>query len=99
MNERIVNIYSFETKTGIISYIYSSKKPQDDLGFDYYILTNNEKEEPVRYEANNALKILQNNNMQITPIQRDSLEYAIFLSKLSQATKTSEKKEEVLSRK
>lgn len=98
MNEKIVNVYKFESEKGIHSYIYSLKKQDDFLGFDYYILTKN-NDKPIIYEATNTIEILQSNNVNLIPIDKKDKEFTIFLKELLTVINNTQKKEEIPSRK
>ena len=40
MSEKVVNVYEFELENKKQFFMYSVKKEEDSLGFNYYILTN-----------------------------------------------------------
>lgn len=82
MIEKIVNIYSFKSEKGINSYIYSLAKPNDNLGYDYYLLTKKENNEPFIHEASNAITLLYNTGVKLIPITKDTPEYKEFLTEL-----------------
>ena len=97
MSEKIVNVYKFKLGENLDSYIYSLRKENDFLGFDYYVLSTNKENKPTIYEANNTIKLLHSNNVNILPIEKNKEEYKRFLETLSQAINN--KKEEKLVRK
>ena len=99
MNEKIVNVYELKSDLKQKSYIYSLRKQEDYLGFDYYILSKNEENMPFIIEADNPLNLLQNSNVNLVPITKDSQEYETFINELSLALNTTETKESILSRK
>lgn len=99
MNEIIENIYTFKSEQGTSSYIYSLRKEEDYLGYDYYFLTKDPNNNPIIYETINPIFFLQNNQLNIIPIQKNTVEYKEFLNELSIAKNNIPKKEEVLSRK
>lgn len=100
-NEKIIKIYRFESPNQTTSYIFSSMNPKDYLRFRYHILTQNQENEPIIYEANNTIELLQKNKINLISIPKDqeNPEYQIFLTKLSEVTDKRKKKEEVFSRK
>lgn len=98
MNEKILNVYKFQTDNNQKSYVYTLKKDDDNLGFDYFILAKTSEETTI-YEAKNALKVFQNNNIELIPIRKNTKEYEIFLLELQSYLKNNEKKEAVISRK
>lgn len=97
MEEKIMNVYKFELDENLQSYIYSVKKDNDFLGFDYYVLSKNKKNEINIYEATNTIKLLHSNNINLIPISKFEDEYNIFITDLSKAMNN--KKEETLIRK
>ena len=99
MDERILNVYEFKSNKSKQSYIYSVRKEEDNLGYKYYILTENNNNEKIIYEADNTLNILQSNNIELTPIKKDTQKYKDFLIKLLSVLNKNIKKEEVLNRK
>lgn len=99
MNEKISNVYEFESEPNKISYIYSLKQNKDYLGFNYYILTKDENSEPIICEAGNTLEILQTNNANLIPITKNSTRYKKFLLELTKGLNNMQKKEKVTSRK
>lgn len=99
MNEKIVNVYELKSEFEKESYIYSLKKKEDYLGFNYYILMKDENNEITIIETENPLKILQNNDVNLIPITKDNPKYQIFLSELLLGLNNIEKKEGALSRK
>ena len=84
MNKEIMNVYEFETKNNTKSYIYSLEKKEEDLNFKYYILTKDDNLESTIYEANNTLNMLQLNNIQLIPIEKNSPSYQKFLEELQE---------------
>lgn len=96
MIEKIVNIYSLKLDNRKSSYIYSLKKNDDYLGFEYYILTKNKKEEPIIYEITDIITLLQSANISLTPINKNSPnpEYQMFLNELSIALNNQQIKKE-----
>lgn len=90
MSEKIENIYKFESEEGQFSYIYSLKKQNDFLGFDYYILST-KNNEPIIYEANNTIDLLQSNNINLIPIKRNTEEFKVFLHDLLTAISNNQK--------
>lgn len=99
MSEKILNVYEFQSDTNEISYIYSTKKKKDYLGFDYYILSKDDNLEPTIYEAGNTLDLLQSNDIKLIPITKDSLQYQKFLLELNRGLNNIQKKEKATSRK
>lgn len=98
MSEKVVNVYEFQSENGGDSFIYSVKKAEDPLGFNYYILAKNETNEPVIYHAGNTVKTLQANGIHLTPIPKNTEKYKLFLKELLEAL-NNQKKERSLSRK
>lgn len=96
MSEIIENIYTFKSEQGIDSYVYSLKKSDDHLGYDYYFLTKDENDNQIIYEAINPLIFLQNNKLNIIPIKKNTSEYEKFLKELENAMNI--KNKEVLNR-
>lgn len=94
MIEKIVNIYSLKLDNRKSSYIYSLKKNDDYLGFEYYILTKNKKEEPIIYEITDIITLLQSANISLTPINKNSPKYQMFLKELSIALNNQQIKKE-----
>lgn len=84
MNKEIMNVYEFKTKNNTKSYIYSLEKKEEDLNFKYYILTKDDNLESTIYEANNTLNMLQLNNIQLIPIEKNSPSYQKFLEELQE---------------
>ena len=99
MIEKIVNIYMFKSEKGKNSYIYSLKKTNDDLGFDYHLLTKEEDNKPVICDATNAINILHSNRINLTPITNNTPEYKVFLTELLIAIDNKYSKEKVPNRK
>ena len=100
MSKKIINIYKFKSETGIDSYIYSTRKTTDNLGYNYYLLTRDENNIPTIYETVNTIKLLHSNELNLKPIdEKNSEEYKKFLSEFLVAINTPKEKEEVLSRK
>jgi len=99
MSEKIENVYEFKTETGMLSYMYSLKKQEDYLGFDYYVLTKNEKNEAIIVKTGNPISILQNSGIDLSPIEKDNPKYHIFLSELLDAMNPPKEKETISSRK
>lgn len=98
MSEIIENIYYFITKEGTKSYIYSLKKLNDPLGYDYYLLTKDNDNNAVIYETINVLSFLQNNRLNIIPVKKGTEEYEEVLEKISTIMSNNEKIE-VMNRK
>lgn len=98
MNEKIVNIYEILLENSKQSFVYSIKKQDDSLGFNYYILTKNDSNEPVIYDAGNTIKTLQANKIHLNPVNRDTEKYNLFLKELLIAL-NNKPKEKPLSRK
>ena len=98
MSEIIENIYSFKTNEGKKSYIYSLKKLDDPLGYEYYLLTKDKENNSVIYETINVLSFLQNNRLNIAPVKKDTEEYENVLEEISTIMNKS-KKIEVMNRK
>lgn len=99
MEEKVVNVYEFKLENGKESYIYSSNKQSDSLRFNYYILTRDENDEPIVYDAGNTIKTLQNNKINLIPIEKENKKYKVFLSELLSALNNIEKKKATLNRK
>lgn len=98
MSEIIENIYSFKTNEGKKSYIYSLKKINDPLGYDYYLLTKDKDNNSVIYETINVLRFLQNNGLNIEPVKKNTEEYEDVLEEISVLMNKNEKIE-VMNRK
>ena len=93
MNKKIVNVFELKTEEAEKrSYIYSIKDQDDYLGFDYYILTKNENNEPTIIETEDPLNLLNNNNVNLVPISQDNPKYQEFILELSIAQQNQEKK-------
>ncbi len=95
MNDKIVNVYKLKLLEGQDSFIYSLKKTNDPLGFQYYILIKNEKNEPMIYDAGNAIKILQNQGTYLIPVKKEEAQYEQFLSELLYALNQNQKESQL----
>lgn len=98
MSEKIINIYKFRTKNGQESYIYSLKENDDYLKYDYYLLSENEYGELEIKPSANTINLLQNNEINLTPIKKNNPEYEVFIQKLLATLQKEEQKKEVLPR-
>lgn len=98
MSEKVVNVYEFELENKKQFFMYSVKKEDDSLGFNYYILTKNDANEPVIYDAGNTIKTLQANAIHLNPIVKNNEKYNLFLKELLTAL-NNKPKERPLSRK
>ena len=99
MSEKIENVYTFQNKQGDETYIYSLKKENDNLGYDYYLLMKDENNHFTIFGSINTIKLLQINNIQLIPIQKNNPKYTIFLEELLTVLKQESKQKEVVSRK
>ena len=101
MSEKIENVFIFQNKQGNETYIYSLKKDDDELGYDYYLLTKDDDNNFTIHGSVNTIKLLQLNNIKLTPIQKSNPRYVIFLSELLIALNNEKEKhpKEVLIRK
>lgn len=82
MSEKIENVFTFQNQQGEETYIYSLKKENDKLGYDYYLLFKDNNNHFTIYESVNTIKLLQINNIQLIPITKNNPKYIIFLSEL-----------------
>jgi hypothetical protein len=92
MEEKLVNIYGFKLEDNTESYIYSLKEQEKSLNYKYYILTRDENDDPIIYDAGNAIKTLQNNKINLIPIKENNEKYKIFLKELSSALNNTQKR-------
>jgi hypothetical protein len=92
MEEKLVNIYGFKLEDNTESYIYSLKEQENSLNYKYYILTRDENDDPIIYDAGNAIKTLQNNKINLIPIKENNEKYKIFLKELSSALNNTQKR-------
>ena len=94
MSEIIENIYTFKSEQGTNSYIYSIRRTDDYLGYDYYLLTK-DKNDNYTIIAINPIYFLQNSQLNITPIHKNTPEYELVLKELEREIKNINKKETV----
>ena len=101
MSEKIENVYTFQNKQGDITYIYSLKKANDNLGYNYYLLTKDVDNQFIIYGSINTIKLLQTNNIELTPIEKTNPKYTIFLTELLSALEKEREnsKKEIMARK
>lgn len=99
MSEKIENVCKFQSEDTGKSYIYSLRKEEDSLGYDYYILTKNQDNQFINYRTDNTIKLLHDNGIELVRIKEDDPQYKEFLYELLEAMNNKPKKEEALSRK
>lgn len=96
MNDKIVNVYEFHLEDGREAFIYSQKKKENPLGFYYYILTRNDNNEPIRYDAGNTIMTLTNNGVHLQEIKKEDSQYAQFLKDLLYTLNHNQKEREFI---
>lgn len=96
MEDKIINVYSYNSQTAGKAYIYSERKPESHLGYNYFILTKDESDNYYIIEEPSPLESLQINNIKLNKLNKDTEEYQEFISILNNVTNV--KKEPVISR-
>lgn len=100
MSKKIINVYKVKSENGFDTYIYSTKKQNDNLGYNYYILAKDENNIPTIYETVDTINLLHSNDINLKQIDENNKEeYKKFLAEFLIAINNTKEKEEVPSRK
>ena len=87
MSEEITNIYKFSLKNSPESYFYSLPKKENYLGYDYYLLTQDENGESEVQVSADTINLLQQNNITLIKIPKNHPEYEEIVQKIEKCHK------------